>query len=164
MSAVGKILFWLLMFGGTHVIGSSVPVRTRVIGAVGLPAFKGLYSVVAFATFIPLWNVYKYNKHAGPLLFAPHDMLDLVAQALMLIALVVIAQGGVTPNPMTPRHKRISRLLKNSSVEARFVAPLSLDVTHRASTQGMCSQCLHPRLGPVFRAAGLRRPKLPGPV
>jgi uncharacterized membrane protein len=95
------ILFWWLLFAGTHIIGSSVPVRTRLIRALGLRGFKGLYTVVALATFVPLFYVYFANKHAGTALFNPGEGLRLVAQGLMLLAFVVLAQGLATPSPLT---------------------------------------------------------------
>lgn len=98
---MAKVLFWWLMFGGTHVLGSSVPVRTRVIKAVGLPAFKGIYSIVSFATFIPLCMAYADNKHAGAQLFGLSSTFDLVAQVLMVLAFVMLVQGVTTPSPMT---------------------------------------------------------------
>ncbi len=101
MSPEGEILLWWLLFAGTHVVGSSAPVRERVTGAIGVPPFKGVYSLVAFATFIPLCYVYGNNKHAGAVLFTQSPGLDLLAQAIMLLAFVVIGQGAVTPNPLS---------------------------------------------------------------
>lgn len=48
------ILFWWLMFGGTHILSSSIPVRSFFIARFGRMPFRGLYSLVAFATFPPL--------------------------------------------------------------------------------------------------------------
>jgi len=97
---VTKILFWWVLFAGTHIVGSSVPVRTRLIRALGLRWFKGLYTLVALATFIPLCYVYSANKHAGAVLFPPGQGLRLVAQAIMLLAFVVLVQGIATPGPL----------------------------------------------------------------
>ncbi len=101
MTAETKILIAWLMFAGTHIGGSSRPVRARLIRAVGLQGFKGLYTLVAFATFIPLCYVYFTNKHAGTALFLPGAGLRLLAQAIMLLALVVLAQGIATPSPLS---------------------------------------------------------------
>lgn len=101
MSGEVKILLWWVLFGGAHVLGSSVPVRTRVIGAIGLQGFKGVYTLVAFATFVPLVYVYWHAKHEGAQMFEPGGGLKLVAQALMLAAFVVLVQGLTTPNPLT---------------------------------------------------------------
>ena len=100
MTAETKILIAWLLFAGTHIGGSSRPVRARLIRAVGLQGFKGLYTLVAFATFIPLCYVYFANKHAGTALFTPGAGLRLLAQAIMLLAFVVLAQGIATPSPL----------------------------------------------------------------
>ena len=101
MTAEMKILIAWLLFAGTHIGGSSRPVRARLIRAVGLLGFKGLYTLVAFATFIPLCYVYFTNKHAGTALFTPGAGLRLLAQAIMLLAFVVFAQGIATPSPLS---------------------------------------------------------------
>ena len=101
MRDVWNVLLSWLMFGGTHVIGSSVPVRTWLIGRIGLWGFKGLYSLIALATFVPLCLVYFSNKHGGPRLFEASRGHDLATQALMLVAIIVVLQSLVTPNPLT---------------------------------------------------------------
>ena len=101
MEDVAKILLWWLLFGATHIGGSSLPVRGFLIRRLGLMGFKVLYSVVALATFIPLCSVYFGNKHAGPLLFLPDSGLKLATQILMLLALIVLGQSLATKSPMT---------------------------------------------------------------
>jgi uncharacterized membrane protein len=96
-----RILLWWVLFGGTHVVGSSVPVRTTLIRKLGLQGFKGLYTVVALATFIPLCYVYLSDKHAGPVLFVPDQGMRWLAQGLMLLAFLFVGQGLATPHPMT---------------------------------------------------------------
>ena len=101
MGTESEILLWWILFAGTHIIGSSVPVRTRLILALGLRGFKGFYTLVALATFIPLTYVYFTNKHAGTALFVPGGGMRLVAQGLMLLAFVALAQGVATPSPLS---------------------------------------------------------------
>ena len=60
------ILFWWLMFGGSHVIGSSIPVRSFVISRTGKLGFKVIYSVVALA-----WR--NNRSAAGPGDSKPHN-------------------------------------------------------------------------------------------
>jgi uncharacterized membrane protein len=101
VSVESQIAAWWVAFGGTHIIGSSVPVRTRLIRALGLLGFKGLYSLVALATFVPLCWVYAMNKHAGELLWRPGTGMFLAAQLIMLLAWVVLLQGLLTTSVMT---------------------------------------------------------------
>ncbi len=98
---VAAIFFCWLLFGGTHIIGSSLPVRNYLIDRFGTLAFKGIYSLVALATFIPLCMVYAANKHAGALLYRPTSILSGLAQLSMLLALFVLLQGLLTLNPQS---------------------------------------------------------------
>src|SRR2546422_11726245 len=58
------MLLWL-GFAGTHLVLSSLPVRQRIVARVGENAFRGLYSLVAFAFFVPLVGTFFAHKHAG---------------------------------------------------------------------------------------------------
>lgn len=101
VSGEAQVLMWWLAFGGTHVLGSSVAVRTRLIDRMGLRGFKGLYSLVALATFVPLCWVYFANRHAGAMLFQPASGMRDVTEWLMFLALVVLGQSLATPSPLT---------------------------------------------------------------
>jgi len=103
MQHEAMILFWWLLFGGTHILGSTIAVRTYVIGRIGNLGFKALYSLVALATFIPLCRVYLTHKHGGQQLFAAGDSLQFITHILMLAAFIVLLQGLATPSPMTTK-------------------------------------------------------------
>jgi len=100
MGTVSKLLLWWILFGGTHVLGSTLPVRTFLIRRIGLPAFKGLYSLVALATLLPLAFIYFLDKHAGPALFVSPPGMKIVTQVLMFFAVLVLGQAIATTNPM----------------------------------------------------------------
>jgi len=109
MTTTGRLLLFWTMFAGTHLVLSSLPVRRPLIKMMGLRGFKSAYTLVALATFIPLMVLYFRNKHAGAVLFAPDPELRLLAEALMLVAIVVLAQGLATPSPIgTPAELRPS--------------------------------------------------------
>jgi uncharacterized membrane protein len=58
-----------LAFAGSHMALSSRRWRPRIIAALGDELrFQGLYSLVAFATFVPLVTIYVRHKHEGPYL------------------------------------------------------------------------------------------------
>lgn len=101
MTSEVVILIWWLAFGAAHVFGSSVSVRTALIGKLGNKGFKGLYSLVAFATFVPLVYVFFANKGAGTMLFRPPSNMMLATEILLVLAFIVLAQGLATPSPMT---------------------------------------------------------------
>ena len=98
MDAVTTILFWWLAFGATHTLLSSRTFRPRLVAALGTPAFLGIYSLVSFATFVPLVRAYLMNRHAGsfvlPLAQLPgaHALAMLVAWASFACAIGGLAQ------------------------------------------------------------------------
>jgi len=106
------ILFWWLMFGGSHIIGSSIPVRTFVIRRIGTAGFKIMYSLIALATFIPLCYFYLTHRHAGSHLYTAGYSIKLLAQFLMLAAIFVLLQSLATPNPMTTIAELTGRVVR----------------------------------------------------
>ena len=53
MDPLSKVGMWWLLFGGTHVLGSSVPVRTRLIRALGLQGFKATSKKPTWSNYYP---------------------------------------------------------------------------------------------------------------
>ena len=113
MESVAVILFWWLMFGGTHIIGSSIPVRMFFIKHIGTLGFKCIYSMVALATFIPLCYVFFTHRHAGYLLYTPGYFLQQLAQLLMLASIVILLQALTTANPMTTKAELFGRYINS---------------------------------------------------
>ena len=101
MSAAFWIAFWWGMFAGTHMILSSLPVRGKLVARLGEKAFLGLYSLVAFATFIPLVWVYLGNRHGGGVVWnlAATPGVRSLAIVLAVIGFAVIAGGVLHPSP-----------------------------------------------------------------
>lgn len=112
MKSEAMIIFWWFMFGGSHILGATIPVRSFVSSRIGRAGFKSFYSLVALATFIPLCYVYFTHRHGGVLFYNPGYIIKLLAQFLMLGAFTVLLQGLVTVNPLTTiaeiRGRRIS--------------------------------------------------------
>jgi uncharacterized membrane protein len=105
MTESAVLLFLWVLFGGTHLVLSSAKVRPLLIGRLGLGPFLGLYSLVAFATLIPLCWYYGLHKHTGPqlwkifggaYLYLPVRDLQL---ALMGFAFVLLVAGLVSRPP-----------------------------------------------------------------
>jgi uncharacterized membrane protein len=101
MGAAAWIAFWWGMFAGTHMVLSSLPARAKLIDRLGEKAFIGLYSLVAFATFVPLVWVYLGNRHAGGLVWnlAAAPGVRPLAMALAVLAIAVIVGGVLHPSP-----------------------------------------------------------------
>jgi uncharacterized membrane protein len=113
MQDEAMIIFWWFMFGGSHIFGSSILVRTNIIRRIGNLGFKAVYSLVALATFMPLCYVYFNRKHAGYILFTPNYFLQMLTHILMLAAFIVLLQGLVTTNPMTTQAELAGKFNRN---------------------------------------------------
>ena len=96
MAEVGTILFWWAAFGGTHMLLSSRTLRPRLVGALGPGPFFGIYSLVSFATFVPLVRAYLAHRHAGPLLLPIAQLPGAHALAMVVAwASFAAAIGGL---------------------------------------------------------------------
>jgi uncharacterized membrane protein len=108
VSAALWVAFWWIMFAGTHVVLSSVPVRSKLVARLGETTFVRLYSLVAFSTFIPLAWVYFGNRHAGAVVWdlAATPGVRPLAMALAVVAFALIAGGVFHPSPALVGIKR----------------------------------------------------------
>ena len=95
------IAFWWALFAGSHMVLSSLPVRGKLVARVGETTFVRLYSLVAFATFIPLVLVYLDNRHTGGMIwnFAAAPGVRQLAMLLAVLAFAMIAGGALHPSP-----------------------------------------------------------------
>jgi uncharacterized membrane protein len=101
MTAVGVIFALWVLFALTHVVLSSNPLRPRAVRLFGERLFQGLYSLVAFAVFVPLVLVYAGNKHMGPLLWSvePNFVIDIITRIGNTIAALLVVAGLFRPSP-----------------------------------------------------------------
>ena len=101
MRAALWIAFWWAAFAGTHMVLSSLPVRGKLIARLGEKWFVRVYSLIAFATLIPLVWVYLGNRHAGAVIwdFAAMPGVRPLAAALAVLAIALIVGGGLQPSP-----------------------------------------------------------------
>ncbi len=104
MKATLVILVLWILFAATHMTLSSL--RPRLVAALGQRGFLSVYSVVAFATFVPLVAVYLRNRHQGPLLWAlPLGDAGLWGiYALQAVAWTLVLGGLVVPSPASVGH------------------------------------------------------------
>ncbi|MBI3797624.1 MAG: hypothetical protein HY268_11755 [Deltaproteobacteria bacterium] len=133
MSEAVILLCWWVLFAGTHIVLSSSRVRPKLIAAVGDRPFLGLYSLVAFATLLPLCWYYARHKHADPrlwrtlggsVLYLPARDLNLV---LMGLAFVLLVHGLVARPPSamltsgTPTPYGVTRITRHPTFAAIFL-------------------------------------------
>jgi uncharacterized membrane protein len=94
-----KLVAWWCLFGGSHLLLSSRPVRGRLIGSVGLKAFKGVYTLIAIATFSALFWVYFHDRHAGVLIVDRTLAARHVTELGMLVAVLFLALAHGSKSP-----------------------------------------------------------------
>lgn len=126
MTASFWILFWWVAFAITHTMPSSLARRPQLVARFGGPGYQVLYSLVAFATFIPLVWVYFDNKHAGPLLWTLTGipLLHTFAIALSGLAVVLLVLAFAQPSPvgLVPGVPRRARGVTRITRHALFMA------------------------------------------
>jgi uncharacterized membrane protein len=99
-----KVLVWWIVFSGTHTVLSHPPIRSRLVSRLGEGAFQGVYSLIAFATFVPLMWTFLANRssHAVPLpMLAMTPGIWWVTMLLNLFAVVLLVLGFSRPNPVS---------------------------------------------------------------
>jgi uncharacterized membrane protein len=117
MDPVAEIALWTGLFVGMHFLLSSEPVRTRLVGLVGAQPFRGIYSLVAIGTFIPMVVVFGHNKHAGAMLWNLRGAPEArgLTWLLMFAAVILLVAGLINPNPAAiaaPLRNRPTGILK----------------------------------------------------
>jgi len=101
MNPVASIALWAVLFIGTHLVISSTAIRPWLIARAGEQPYRGVYSLVSFATLVPLIIVFAYHKHSGAMLWYLRAMAPMrwVTWAFMVIAFIMLVSGLVTPSP-----------------------------------------------------------------
>ena len=101
MDPVVLIALWAALFLITHIAVSSSAIRPRLVAAVGESPYRGIYSLISFATFVPLVIVFFRNKHAGPMLWNLRDVAPVrwLVWLMMLAAFILFVASLITPNP-----------------------------------------------------------------
>lgn len=94
------LLLWLVFIGG-HLGLASVRVEPVLKEKLGEPAFLGLYSLVALASFVPLCWIYFDNRHAGEWLWhvPVGPVLRVALYVAMGLALLLLVAGVLRPSP-----------------------------------------------------------------
>ncbi len=101
MDPVLGIGFWAVAFVGSHLVLSSAQVRSRLVAMVGEQPYRGIYSLVAFVTIVPLIIVFARHKHAGPMLWylRNFEAIRVLSWLLMFVAVILLVASFVSPNP-----------------------------------------------------------------
>ncbi|MEA2649520.1 MAG: hypothetical protein QOG61_1955 [Candidatus Binataceae bacterium] len=101
MDPVAAIALWSALFVVSHLVISSQSIRPRLVERIGELPFRGIYSLVAFGTLIPLWMIFMRHKHAGAMLWYLRDFG--IARAftwlLTFAALIMLVASLISPSP-----------------------------------------------------------------
>ncbi len=116
------VSIWIL-FAATHMGLSSVRLRPALVARLGDRGFLAVYSLAAFATFIPLVWVYASHRHEGPLLYAwaVPEAVRWVCYALQALAWMLVVGSFARPSPAS---------LGAPAADAEAVAPLHAITRH----------------------------------
>lgn len=112
------VALWAILFTLTHFGLASSAIRPRLIAALGEWPYRGLFSVVSFATLVPLIIEYFRHKHAGAILW----MLGAVTPVRWLA--VVLAFSGLLlaiASFTNPSPAGIGAEMSGAQIEARGV-------------------------------------------
>jgi uncharacterized membrane protein len=101
MDPVAAIALWSTLFVVSHLLISSQTIRSRLVNRMGELPFRGLYSLVAFGTLIPLVMTFIGHKHAGAMLWYLRDFRTArsLTWLLMFAALIMLAASLISPSP-----------------------------------------------------------------
>jgi uncharacterized membrane protein len=111
MTASVAIVFWTAAFAATHMGLSSLRLRPRLVAAIGEGPYIGLYSLVSFATFVPLVMAWLADIHGGGLLWNLRDV-PLVRPAMLVVSWVTFTlalAAIVQPSPAAIGPKTTNR-------------------------------------------------------
>lgn len=121
MTTSTAIVLWTAAFAATHMGLSSLRVRPRLVAAIGDLPYLGLYSLVSFATFVPLVMTWLGGIHGGPLLWDLRGVPGVRIAALLvswlsftlaLAALVQPSPAAIGPRTTT-RSRGLTRITRH---------------------------------------------------
>ena len=121
------IWFWSGLFVITHLAISSTLLRPRLLAALGAQPYRGIYSLIALGTLLPMIVTFSLHEHSGPLLWYLRDNRPLrtLALLLMLFAFIFLVGSFVNPPPSamgggspSARPHRILKLTRHPSFVA----------------------------------------------
>jgi uncharacterized membrane protein len=94
------IVLFSVGFAVTHVVFCLEPIRSGFVEKIGVWPFRGLYSLISFATLGPAAVLWWQNRHLGAVLWElPFWGERIIAGLLVLFAFFLFFQMLATPSP-----------------------------------------------------------------
>jgi uncharacterized membrane protein len=103
MDPVMQVILWWVAFAGTHTLLTHPPIRSALVARLGTGPFQGLFSLVAFATFVPLvWTFFAHRTSTAMPLprLAQTPGIWWLTMILMFVALELVVLAFARPNPL----------------------------------------------------------------
>ncbi|HXC51576.1 MAG TPA: NnrU family protein [Candidatus Limnocylindrales bacterium] len=121
MTSTEQIVLWILAFAATHMGMASLRVRPRLVAALGEGAYLGIYTVVSFATFVPLVMAYLRGIHGGAMLWNLRSVpvVHAVALGVAWLSFTLALAALVQPSPAsigprtTTRARGLTRITRH---------------------------------------------------
>ncbi|HEY6858330.1 MAG TPA: NnrU family protein [Pseudolabrys sp.] len=93
---LGILVLGLMVFLGTHVFVSFRDARAGVIARVGLPAYRGVFAVVALIGLtLIVWGYGQYRAHGFIQVWSPPAFMRHITVGLMLFAVIFVTAAFV---------------------------------------------------------------------
>lgn len=119
MDPAAQVVCWWVVFAATHTLMSQPPIRVRLVGRLGEQGFRGVYSLVALATFVPLVTTYFVYRTSRAVWLPALAVVPGVWWITMLVnfaATVFLVLGFSSPNPVSSltggRETRVRGILR----------------------------------------------------
>lgn len=136
--ALGVVLYWLL-FGGTHVLLATVPVRAALVRALGETGFRVLYSLVSVLTLtllVRFFAVHRADGAPGPALGGDPAVRAVLIAVVVLGVVFMTGAGAAYPgSPMAVvggRRVRVPYGLERITRHTFFVGGALVALAHVA--------------------------------
>jgi uncharacterized membrane protein len=103
MDPVMQVILWWMAFAGTHTLLTHPPIRSALVARLGVGPFQGLFSLVSFATFVPLvWTFFAHRTSTAiPLTrLAQTPGIWWLTMILNFVAFELLVLGFARPNPL----------------------------------------------------------------
>ncbi len=99
-----QVVGWWVAFAATHTLLSHPPVRWRLVHRLGERGYRAFYSLVAFATFVPLVTTFFVHRASRGVWLPALALVPGMWWATMVVnfvGILFVVLGFASPNPVS---------------------------------------------------------------